>query len=119
MITPRRLFGNQGEALAAQWLEQQGFTIITKNFQVRLGEIDIVARKEQSIVFVEVKTRKQASFNLGATITITKQRRIGRAATSFILSHAIKNMSFRFDVIIVVGSETNYSIQHIPNAFTI
>lgn len=120
MITTQRVFGNCGEEATCQWLINHGFAILARNYQTRCGEVDIIAQKAEVISFVEVKTRKEASFCIGATITKTKQQRIGRAASSFILGRRLKNHIFRFDVMIVTGPRPEeYQFHYIPNAFTI
>ena len=58
----KQLIGREGEAQAAAYLKQQGYTIVGQNFTCRYGEIDVIARKDPYIVFVEVKTRKNEEF---------------------------------------------------------
>lgn len=119
MITPQRLFGNQGEEVVASWLMAKGFTLLAKNYQTRLGEVDIIATQGEVVAFIEVKTRKSSHFPISNTITYTKQKRIIRAATSFILKHQIRDRVLRFDVATVtLQAQNSYDISYIENAFT-
>lgn len=120
MITARREFGNHGEDFVATWLINRGFSILARNYQTRLGEVDIIATKDDVVAFIEVKTRTSPQFPITSTITRTKQRRITRAATAYILSKGIRNKVLRFDVATVTKTVTSsYDLTYIPNAFTI
>ncbi len=120
MITPRRTFGNQGEDAVTKWIIERGFTILARNYQTRMGEVDIIATKGEVVAFIEVKTRKSALFPISNTITITKQRRIAKAAISFVLQHKIRERVLRFDVAtLTTSSPGEYDITYIENAFTV
>src|SRR3972149_1798812 len=96
-----KILGNNGEALVASWLANQGFTILERNYQTRLGEVDIIAAKDDVIAFVEVKTRSINYFPASCTVTKTKQYRINRAARNFILSKGFPpKVKFRAALII-------------------
>lgn len=72
--------GYKGEDIAAHYLESKGYEILENNFQIRGGEIDLVAKRAGVFVFVEVKTRTQNAFGLGEeSVTSLKRRRIHRA----------------------------------------
>ena len=106
--------GRQGEDRAAQHLLDEGYQIISRNWHNRgRKELDIVATKDNTLVFVEVKTRQPGSINdpLRA-VDGRKQHRLVLAANSFILQHRIE-MNVRFDIIAIMGAE----VQHIENAF--
>lgn len=119
MITAKRIFGDQGEEAVAQWLIEHGFQILARNYQTRLGEVDIIATKGEVVAFIEVKTRKSNYFPISNTITYTKQKRIIRAATSFILKNKIQNKVLRFDVAAVTQQTSDrFDIIMIENAFT-
>ena len=64
MVDGRNKLGGRGEKIAASFLRRQGYRIIEKNYRTRLGEIDIVAREDEDLVFVEVKTRRSTEFGL-------------------------------------------------------
>ncbi|MEK7122970.1 MAG: YraN family protein [Patescibacteria group bacterium] len=111
--------GKQGEDIAASYLERRGYTIIGRNYRIRGGEIDLVARKGDEIVFVEVKARSSARYGYPEeSVTSQKTRFIARAIASFMRKHRIPDSFYlRFDVIAIDGSvhEGAQSIHHIQN----
>lgn len=110
----RRETGQQGEAQVVKWLEHNSYEIMQRNYQVRAGEIDIIARKQEVVAFVEVKYRSDHYFSLSEVITPTKQKRVMRAAHFFIAQHPNLYCSYRFDVALV---EPEHGITYIENAF--
>lgn len=109
--------GNQAEKVALSYLEQQGLTLIKKNYQTRLGEIDLIMQDGKSIVFVEVRLRKNNIFG-GASESITqaKQRKIAKVAEQFLQQHG--NQACRFDAIVMEKAEIQH-IQWIKHAFEV
>ncbi len=109
--------GNQAEKVALSYLEQQGLTLIKKNYQTRLGEIDLIMQDGKSIVFLEVRLRKNNIFG-GASESITKakQRKIAKFAEQFLQHHG--NQSCRFDAIVMEKAEIQH-IQWIKHAFEV
>jgi putative endonuclease len=106
--------GNEGEAIAAAYLESRGCTILARNYYIRGGEIDIIFREEDSIVFCEVKLRGQSRFGTGAeAVNETKQKSICKAALDWASSNKNVDEKFRFDIIEV----DNGKINHIRDAF--
>jgi putative endonuclease len=115
----RRKLGNTGELLVITHLEQDGYIIAAQNYQKKYGEIDIVARKDDVVAFVEVKLRKKKYFATSEVITPSKQRKIIATAKAFILEHKIYNALYRFDVALVTFDHNKQpDITYIPNAFT-
>ena len=112
-----RQFGNTGESVVVNWLQENGFLVIARNFTTRLGEIDIIATKKEVLVFVEVKTRKIAHFHSSHVITNTKQRRIINTAKRFIQQNNITDKACRFDVALVLQGDGGYEIEYLENAF--
>ena len=81
MKTKRQKFGEQGEALAVRHLKKAGYKIIETNYRTRLGEIDIIAKDKDTIVFVEVKTRTSVHFGSPKwAVTPQKQKKISMVA---------------------------------------
>lgn len=117
MLQTTKILGNQGEQLVSDWLEQQQFTILARNFQTRLGEVDIIASKADVVAFVEVKTRNVEYFPISQTVTFAKQQRIIKAAKQFILTNQLRDKVFRFDVATVNYEKSRHKIDYIPNAF--
>jgi putative endonuclease len=87
MSHQKQKFGQEGEALAARHLKKNGYRIIEKNYRTKLGEIDIIAKDKDTLVFVEVKSRRSWQFgNPKAAVTPRKQRKI-----SMVALHYLKN----------------------------
>ena len=96
-----RSLGQAYEALAVDWLRTQGLRVIARNFSARTGEIDIVARDGDCLVFVEVRARSHPRFGgAAASVDRRKQRRLTRTASSFLQLHPHwARLPCRFDVI--------------------
>lgn len=112
--------GAWGERAAQDFLARKGYRILDANFRTRFGEIDIIAQDGKYIVFVEVKTRRNARFAAAREhVTPTKQARIIAAAEKWLQGHP-DDMQSRFDVIEVYGEEgapVPPRINHLENAF--
>lgn len=112
--------GQLGEQAAADYLSNQGYRILERNFRSRGGEVDIVARDRQGcIAFVEVKTRRSLAYGLPQqAVTIRKQRQISKGALSWLARNRLQNSSARFDVIaVLLQNGAQPQIEHIINAF--
>ncbi|MDD6213919.1 MAG: YraN family protein [Firmicutes bacterium] len=112
--------GNFGEAAAAKYLEENGISVIKRNFHCREGEIDIIAKDKNVIAFVEVKTRKSKDYGTPAEfVGFRKQQKIMKTAMYYVKRDDI---DIRFDVIEVIyiekfdGAEVT-EISYIKNAF--
>ena len=93
--------GAAAEALAAEFLAQRGVEIIARNYRCRGGEIDLIARDRDMIVFVEVRLRSNAAFGgAAASITAAKRRRLARAAGHY-LAKLGREPPCRFDAILL------------------
>ncbi len=113
----RHLFGSAGESAAATYLKKKGYQILGQNYTCRFGELDVIARQGQFVVFVEVKTRKNEQFAQAREfVTRAKQERVIRAAMLWLQSNDV-DLQPRFDVIEVVGEGRRREIRHIENAF--
>lgn len=110
-----RIVGTQYEQIAAEYLTKQGYQILERNFYCRHGEIDLIAREGEYLVFVEVKYRATKESGTPAeAIDKKKQRRIYRTAQYYLYCcHDRKEKSCRFDVVAILGKE----ITLIRNAF--
>ncbi len=112
--------GNQGEKEAAEYLSSKGYQIVKTNFHFgKHGEIDIICRLNDVLVFVEVKSRK--SFEYGdplLSITPKKQKSWQRAAEGYLYVNKIQDVECRFDVITVDLSKSPHEIGHLENALS-
>jgi putative endonuclease len=118
----RRITGTRGEDEAARFLTRSGYAILDKNVRTRAGEIDLVAREGNTLVFVEVKTRRDMEGDPPqAAVTTRKQNRLGRLALGYLKSKRIRQTPCRFDVISVIFNDEGAvkAIRHIPNAFSV
>ncbi|MGI6118828.1 MAG: YraN family protein [Bilifractor sp.] len=111
----RRKIGSEYEDLAAQYLSEKGWQILTRNFRCRFGEIDLVASDGDTLVFVEVKYRKTASSGLPEeAVSFQKRKTIAKVADYYRVRYQIlDNVPCRFDVIAIENRE----IRHYQNAF--
>ncbi len=108
--------GRRAEWLAAAWLMLKGYRILARGFTVSGGEIDIVARRRDTVAFVEVKARRDAGAALAA-IDAVKRRRIGRAAAVWLSRNpSAAGASFRGDAMLVAPRRWP---RHVEDAFTV
>ncbi len=114
-----RSVGERGEAIAEAYLHGAGFTILEKNYRSKTGEIDIVARDGDSLVFVEVKARRNLLYGPPQlAVTPFKQRQISRTALTWMAHRKKLNAIARFDVIAILLLDHEVpQIEHIRNAF--
>ncbi len=110
--------GKEGEDFVATWLQEQGYTICAANYRYAGGEIDLIAKKNEILAFVEVKNRRSHYFNLSEVITRSKQRKITHVARRYIVEYGMSSYVYRFDVALIEGIGKNRNISYIENAFT-
>ena len=105
--------------MARKHLQKRGYRILEKNFRTRLGEIDLVARHGDSLVFVEVKTRRSGRYGSpGLSITKKKQQKLSVTALSYLKQTRQTEAKARFDVVLIQpGSNGTPEIKTIQNAF--
>ena len=111
--------GRKGEAIAARHLVRSGLTIVERNWRCPQGEIDLVARDGDEVVFVEVKTRSSVAFGHPLeAITVQKLARLRRLAAAWCESHAGSHNSVRIDAIAVVAPRRGpVEIEHLERVF--
>jgi len=118
MTEERLALGKWGEAAAAKFLRKRRMKILARNVRTPVGEIDIIAREGNTLVFVEVKTRRSGLFGLPQeAVGPTKQRQLRRAAQWYLGDGHGKGLQPRFDVVAVRVGENGPEIEHIPDAF--
>lgn len=112
MTLYRRNLGKLGEQKAVNYLLKSGFTILKKNFKTNLGEIDIIARKNKIIYFIEVKTR--TSLNKGLpweSVSRWKINNIKKTAEYFLLKYRIKNYKLKLGIISILMIKNSESLK--------
>ncbi len=110
----KRQIGSEYEKIACEYLNDKGYTIVATNYRCKLGEIDLIAQKQEVLVFCEVKFR--ANLDKGdplEAIHAKKQRIISRCASWYMQENYLSDIECRFDVIGILDTE----ITHIEDAF--
>ncbi|WP_066507262.1 YraN family protein [Abyssisolibacter fermentans] len=111
--------GQIGEKLAVNFLKKKGYSILETNFTAKIGEIDIIAKDKDIIVFIEVKARRTDKYGRPSeSVTPYKQRKIIKTALLYHSINKLCDVQFRFDVIEVFIGQ-NDRINHIEDAFWI
>ena len=104
-----RANGKLAEELAARFLEKRGLAVLARNVRCRGGELDLVCRDEQTLVFVEVRLRRSEAFGgAAASITATKQRRVILAARHYLATHGKSECACRFDCVLLDGENIDW-----------
>jgi putative endonuclease len=111
-----RQIGAMGEDIAKNYLIENEFTILEQNYRNKIGEIDLIAKKNNEIVFVEVKSRNNLNYGYPSeAVNMKKQFKILNTSKVYISSNKLNNSRLRYDVIEVYLKDNN--INHIENAF--
>ncbi len=111
-------FGQWGERMAAVYLRDKGYEILARNFRTVRGELDIVAARDGTIVFVEVKSRRSERFGRPAdAVTEEKERHLRAAARSFLRQHRLYGRKIRFDVLEILDRYGQIHIRHLQGWF--
>lgn len=111
--------GKIGEDLVVKYLEQNGYTIIERNFECRQGEIDIIAKDKDEIVFIEVKTRTNENYGKPKeAVDETKKKHIYKSSEFYVYINHLENEPIRIDVIEVYKKQEKFTIHHIKQAIT-
>jgi len=111
--------GRQGEDIAADWLASHSYTIVARNYRKRFGEVDIIARQDGCLVFIEVKTRSSDRYGSPLdAVTVKKQQQLSQIAKDYLTRNRALDVPCRFDVVSVLlarGCEPRVDV--IVNAF--
>ena len=122
MSLKTKKLGDKGENFAVEYLKSIGYEIVAQNYRAgREAEIDIIAKINEKIIFVEVKTRSNDKCGTPAeAVDLRKQKKIIIAAMKFLQDNGLFDNACQFDVIEVFANDyKNWSINHIENAFEI
>ena len=118
MPNSRQKYGKKSESIAAGYLKKQGYKIIELNYRTKLGEIDIIAKEKGTLAFIEVKARRSDQFgNPKWAVTPKKQKKISMVALQYLKTTGQSNVKARFDVVSIISSHDNPSIEIVKNAF--
>ena len=114
----RRSLGNRGEDLAAAALKKQGYKVLERNYRTPLGEIDLIARHQGVLVFIEVKTRTSARFGVGQeAVHYGKQARYRKLADYYLKKKRLGEIAVRFDVVGILWQDGKPQVEGIQGAF--
>jgi len=116
----RKAIGDEAESLACEYLSKRGLSLLTRNYRCRGGEIDLIMQHDDSLVFIEVRYRKNIGYGRAAeTVTACKQRRLIHCARVYMQHHRAWNVPARFDVVSIEGQPGQLQISWISNAFQV
>ena len=121
MTSDSHLFGKAAELAAEEHLCRKGYRILDRNVRYPNGELDIVARDRETVVFVEVKARRSEEFG-GASYAVSRQkeRKLIQLAAQYVGQHHLQDCPCRFDVILLQGrAYSSCTLDHIENAFEV
>jgi putative endonuclease len=114
-VKSTRAKGAGGEEIARKYLKKQGLRILDMNFRSKIGEIDIIAKEKDTLVFVEVKSAMNTHFGSPLDwIPLKKQKRIIRVSQAYMLIKGLNKTSIRYDVISI---DPDRNICHVRDAF--
>jgi putative endonuclease len=110
--------GKKGEEVAVRFLKKKGYKIIQQNYVCEMGEMDIVAREKDTLVFVEVKTRTSMAFGPPQlAVNSTKQMQLSKVALYFLKEKRLEDIKARFDVVAILLRPKGEEIELIKDAF--
>ena len=105
-----RFLGAHYEQQALNYLQQKGCCLIAKNFNCRMGEVDLICSEQTALLFIEVRYRQQKAYGSALeSVNFYKQKKIKKAAQYFLLAHPqFQNLFMRFDVVAIDDKEINW-----------
>ena len=114
----KKELGKEGEEIAIRFLKKNGYKIIERNYVCKMGEMDIIAREKDTLVFVEVKTRTSTAFGPPQlAVNSAKQRQLSKVALYFLKEKQLEDMKARFDVVAILLGPKGKEIELIKDAF--
>ena len=116
MPTARTRLGTRGEDIAAAYLQQQGYFLVDRNFRTRFGEVDLVTRHGDTVVFVEVRTRRTATYGTPEeSVTPRKSQRLVLAAQQYLQDKGIEQAHWRIDLVSVRMAGGKPKVTHLTD----
>jgi len=118
-VSRSHALGRSGESAAVAYLKRKKFSVVERGFRFHRGEIDIIAYDRDTLVFIEVKTRRDKIFGLPEeAVTLAKQTQLRRVAEAYLMVNNLGHVPCRFDILSVSYDEKEgYKISHLENAF--
>lgn len=116
--SPRRQLGDQGESIAASYLKERGYQLLESNYRCPWGEVDLILREGECLVFVEVRTRRGESFGLPVeSVTYAKRQRLVATAETYLQALPETPKEWRIDLVSIVFQRepARPCIEHIKN----
>lgn len=114
----KRALGRKGEEIALRFLKKNGYHIIESNYGCKMGEMDIIAREKDTLVFVEVKTRTSTQFGPPQlAVHANKQRQLSKIALNYLKEKHLNEVKARFDVVAILLEQKGEKIELIRDAF--
>ncbi len=118
MAKNNKLLGNLGEDLAVSYLLNENILVLQTNYYKRCGEIDIIGKENDTILFIEVKFRTSTKFGHPLESIDTKKiEKIYKTANCYLEEKNLLNNDIRFDVVSILAKDNNFDIEYIKNAF--
>ena len=120
MTQHNQRLGVLGERIAERWLRKHGYTILARRFKHGRRDIDLVAQRDQTVAFVEVKARKGVEFGDPVeAVHHRKQRELTRSARVWIDRHGRDGELYQFDVVGILVADERVQVKHVTNAFDV
>ena len=114
----KKELGKKGEEVALRFLKKRGYRIIEKNYVCKLGEMDIIAKERDTLVFIEVKTRTSTAFGPPQlAVNLSKQRQLSKVALNYLKEKHLEDVKARFDVVAILLGQKGEEIELIRDAF--
>jgi putative endonuclease len=114
----KKELGKKGEGVALRFLKRRGYRIVEKNYVCKMGEMDIIAKEKDTLVFIEVKTRTSTMFGPPQlAVNSSKQRQLSKVALNYLKEKHLEDVKARFDVVAILLRQKGEEIELIKDAF--
>ncbi len=114
----KKELGKKGEEVAIRFLKKRGYRLIEKNYVCKMGEMDIIAKEKDTLVFIEVKTRTSTLFGPPQlAVHSSKQRQLSKVALNYLKEKKLEDVKARFDVVAILLEQKGEKIELIKDAF--
>ncbi|NWG04278.1 MAG: YraN family protein [Syntrophaceae bacterium] len=114
----KKELGKRGEEIALQFLKKKGYRIIERNYVCKMGEMDMIGKEKDTLVFIEVKTRATTEFGPPQlAVHASKQRQLSKVALNYLNEKKLKEVKARFDVVAILLGPLGEEIELIKDAF--